>query len=95
MAVSNSAIFAQARRLRMEMLTDYRALQEAEYAAADAATRGNMVNRRGRALDWSSWDVLYGSPGVLAAYASDELKEHLLTHPHTTRTTFEREWVLQ
>lgn len=89
---STSAIYAFAEELRREMITEYGAVREAQYAAAVDATNGNMVNARGKYLGVDSWAV-FESPTLRAAYGSPELLEHLDAHPRTTRTEFEAAWL--
>ena len=91
---STSAIFHYATDLRRAMLAEYRVLQEAEIAAAEEATRGVLVNDRGRALGLDSWGVFFGPPFVVQAYGSPELLEYLRTAPRTTRTAFEAQWLI-
>jgi len=92
---STSAIFAYAARLRIACLREYRVLQEAEYAAAEQATNGVMLNTRGWQRGVDPRDVIYGPPVMLDAYGSEELQEYLRHHPRTTRAAFEREWLDQ
>lgn len=88
-----SAIFTAAAGLAREMLAELDAVRVAEYEAASAATRGHMLSRRGLAAGVDSWTVFLGNRAVLAAYGSDELREHLAAHPRTTRAAFEAEWL--
>ena len=49
--------------------------REASYVAAEEATRGNMVNRKGRARDINPRTLIYARDAEFERYASDELKE--------------------
>jgi hypothetical protein len=49
--------------------------REASYVAAEAATRGNMVNRKGRSRDVNPRTLIYARQDTFDRYASDELKE--------------------
>jgi hypothetical protein len=49
--------------------------REASYVAAEAATRGNMVNRKGRSRDVNPRTLIYARDDTFDRYASDELKE--------------------
>jgi hypothetical protein len=49
--------------------------REASYVAAEEATRGNMVNRKGRARDVNPRTLIYAREDTFERYASDELKE--------------------
>lgn len=89
---STSAIYAFAEELRQDMMAEYGAIREAQYAEAVEATHGHMVNERGRQLGVTSWAVFEG-PHLLAAYGSAELRQHLAAHPRTTRTDFEAAWL--
>lgn len=74
------------------MRAELDAVRLAEYDAASAATRGNLLSRRGLAAGVDSWDVFLGGPNMVRAYGSDELREHLERHPRTTRAAFEAAW---
>ncbi|MEV4887883.1 hypothetical protein AB0K48_00640 [Nonomuraea sp. NPDC055795] len=72
---------ALARRLYGEWI-------EAQFLAAEHATRGVLVNKRGRAQGVDGRSLLHGSPRRAAAYASEELKAWWHTHPRLTLTEF-------
>jgi hypothetical protein len=60
--------------------------REASYVAAEAATRGNMVNRKGRSRDINPRTLIYARDDTFERYASDELKEFYAgTHRPTAR----------
>ena len=66
---------------------DYVAYREARYAAAEHATRGQMVNQAGRrrGVEGSAW--FSGRGGVSTTYASDELRDWLAEHGPTLTAT--------
>ena len=53
---------------------------EASYIAAENATRGNMLNRKGRAHDINPRALITGREADFRRYASDELMEYYQTH---------------
>ncbi len=63
--------------------------REASYVAAENATRGNMVNRKGRARDVNPRTLIYASEATFERYASDELKEFYSTHHRPTARSFQ------
>lgn len=90
---STSTIYEWAEQLRRKMMEEYRLVQEAEYAAAEHATNGVMLNKKHANRYHDTWDVFFAAGPVRTAYASEELLEHLAAHPMTTRTAFEKQWV--
>lgn len=90
---STSTIYAYAETLRRQMLTEFMALEEVELVAAEDATNGIMLNARAKSCGMWVDAVFRGSPSVVAAYASEELKDYLREHPRTTRTKFEKHWL--
>jgi hypothetical protein len=58
--------------------------REASYVAAEEATRGNMVNRKGRARDINPRTLIYAREADFDRYASDELKEFYSTRHRPT-----------
>jgi hypothetical protein len=57
---------------------------ERQWLAGEAATRGNMVNARGRALGISERSLFTGSEDQALRYASPELKNYWQDHPRPT-----------
>lgn len=88
-----SAIMADALAAWRECRDEYSRYLEAAYAEADAATRGNLLNRRGRAAGIASASLFLGPRRRAEAYASDELREWWQTHPRLTYADFERQWI--
>jgi hypothetical protein len=58
--------------------------REASYVAAEAATRGTMVNRKGRSRDVNPRTLIYARDAEFERYASDELKEFYSTRHRPT-----------
>lgn len=57
---------------------------------AEAATRGNLVNKRGRALGIHPDEILTGRQAVFDRYASDEAREYFASTPRPTAAYFRR-----
>lgn len=64
----------------------------AQYEAAEEATRGAMLNARGRARGIDAFSLFMGPEVRALAYASEELIEHWATHPRVTFAMFEKQW---
>ena len=84
-------VFAAAQWSRMD--AEFQILRQAEYDTAVEETSGYLVNARGVAAGWDSWRVFTGSPNIVAAYASEELRDHLAAYPRVRRVDFERSWL--
>jgi hypothetical protein len=61
---------------------------EASYVAAENATRGNMLNRKGRARDINPRALITSREENFRRYASDELMEYYATHHRPTAASF-------
>ena len=61
---------------------------EASYVHAEAATRGNMVNAKGRARGINPRTLITGREAEFRRYASDELMEYYATHHRPTPASF-------
>ncbi|MDR6867882.1 hypothetical protein J2Y69_002490 [Microbacterium resistens] len=72
---------------------EYEVVLIAAYERAVEATRGAMVNRRGRAAGISDWDLFTHNGSYARAYASEELIEHWAQYPRPTFSAFERQMV--
>ncbi len=84
-----SAVFATAIAEWRAIRADYELYLQAAFLAAEEATRGKLLNRRGRRAGVDAYTLFMG-PAVRAyAYASDELIEHWRTHPRVTFEQFE------
>jgi hypothetical protein len=65
----------------------------AQYARAEAATNGRLVNAEGRQRGIDSLSLFMG-PAIRAyRWASEELIEHWDTHSRMTFADFERQWL--
>jgi len=63
-----------------------------QFLAAEAATNGYLLNKRGRALGLDPWTVLWtGSAARAVAYASEELLAFWETWPRVTVTDYRRQ----
>ncbi|TCJ28742.1 hypothetical protein E0W80_04380 [Microbacterium sp. PI-1] len=67
----------------------------AQFVAAEEATRGAMLNARGREKGIDPFSLFMGNETRALAYASEELVEHWETHPRITFAKFERAWQRQ
>lgn len=79
-----AAAIEQWRAVRAEF-EDYRASQ---YAAAEEACRGAMLNARGRHAGRDAYDLFIGNMATAQAYASDELKEWWRNNGRTDFATY-------
>jgi hypothetical protein len=61
---------------------------EASYVAAEDATRGNMVNRKGQARGVNPRTLITGREADFRRYASPELAEYYATHHRPTAASF-------
>ena len=60
-------------------------IKEAAYVSAERATRGNLVNAKGRARGVEPRSLFTGSEERARRYASEELLEHWQAHGRPTR----------
>lgn len=67
----------------------------AQYEAAEEATRGAMLNARGRQKGIDPFTLFMGNERRALAYASEELVEHWASHPRVTFEMFEKQWAAQ
>jgi hypothetical protein len=66
-------------------------VREAGYVAAENATRGSMVNRKGQSRGVNPRTLIYGREAEFERYASDELKEYFTVHHRPTAASFRGE----
>lgn len=86
--------------LRFERaMAEYRECREAYedalysmHNAAEEATRGALLNERGRRAGVSEVSLFMGPRARAYAYASDELREWWRSHPRMTFADFEAQW---
>jgi hypothetical protein len=64
------------------------AIREYSYVAAEADTRGHMLNRRGEALGIDPRSLFTGPASRARKYASAELLEHWQSSPRPTEAMF-------
>lgn len=70
---------------------EYRAYLENEWTRAEAATRGNMLNKRGRANGIDPRALWTAGDRARARYASEELRGYWDAHPVVTYREFASE----
>ena len=75
-----------------ECRAEYDETLYAQYEAAEEATRGAMLNARGRAKSIDPFTLFMGNETRAKAYASEELIEHGDSHPRINSAHFERKW---
>lgn len=88
-----SAIFSAAAALYRQCRREYDVYLDSAYLAAEEATRGAMVNARGRRAGIDPRSLMMGTEARALAYASPELVEYWEDWPRLTYTEFERQWV--
>jgi len=67
---------------------EFRAYLENEWAAAEQATNGYMLNRRGEAADVDPRSLFTGPEARARKYASEELRRYWDQHPRVSRAEF-------
>lgn len=87
-----SPVFSNAINLWRECREAYGLHLEAQYAAADEACAGVLLNKRGIAAGIASESLFLGPRARAEAYASDELREFWQANPRVTFAQFERQW---
>lgn len=70
---------------------EYRLYLESEWVAAESATRGNMLNKRGRARGIDPRSLWTASDATRARYASEELRLYWNDHRIVTKSEFHGE----
>jgi hypothetical protein len=86
-----SAVFAHAAAVRATLRADYEQVRGSAYLAAEEATRGALLNARGKRQGIDAYSLFIGSDVRARAYASDELLEWWASHPRLTFTAYERQ----
>lgn len=87
-----SAIFADAARRYRRCRAEYEHYLDAAYLAAEEATRGAMLNARGRRAGIDPRSLMMGTEKRALAYASPELVEYWGDWPRLTYSAFEEQW---
>lgn len=70
---------------------EHRLIIEADYADAEAATNGVMLNERGRMRGINPYALFTHNRTFFSAYASEELVEWRASHPHLSFEEYERQ----
>jgi hypothetical protein len=86
-----SAVFAHAAALRATLRADFEQVRGSAYLAAEEATRGALLNARGKRAGIDAYSLFIGSGVRANAYASEELREWWAAHPRLTFTEYERQ----
>jgi hypothetical protein len=93
----SSPLFATAVDAYHQARDEWSLLVEAAYLRAEAATRGHLLNRRGREQGIDPRTLFYGSQLRATAYASEELAAHWREHPadRLPWADFEARWAAE
>lgn len=89
------SIISEAFNAWRECRAEYDDTLYAQYEAAEEATRGAMLNARGRQKGVDPFSLFMGNETRALAYASEELVEHWDSHPRITFAKFEKQWQAQ
>lgn len=89
-----SAIFRKAALDYREMRTEFDAVLEAAYRAAEEGSGGAMLNERGRRQGVDAYSLLMGPWRRVEKYGSPELIEWFQSHPRPSVSDYESEWML-
>lgn len=85
---SRAAAQARYKELAFSRKMEREETLEASYLAAERDTRGQMLNRAGRAANVDPRSLFTGRESRARRYASDELLEHWASHPRPTSAMF-------
>lgn len=86
------SIISEAFNAWRECRAEYDNTLYAQFVAAEEATRGAMLNARGREKGIDPFTLFMGNETRALAYASEELVEHWETRPRVTFAKFEKQW---
>lgn len=89
--MSTSPLIRAALDRMAELRQLHRDAVEADYAAAEEATNGAMLNERGRMRGIHPFHLFTHNRTFFSAYASEELVEWRANHPHMSFAEFERQ----
>lgn len=89
------SIVSEAFNAWRECRAEYDDTLYAQFDAAEEATRGAMLNARGRQKGIDPFTLFMGNEARALAYASEELVEHWEAHPRITFAMFEQKWQRQ
>ncbi len=87
--MTTTPLFTGATRLYHDVHAEWADYVEQLFLTAEAATRGHLLNRRGREAGIDPRTLFYVRAARAYAYASDELQAHWLTHPRMPWRTYE------
>jgi hypothetical protein len=88
-----SLAFRHAAHLWASLRADYEDLRNAAYLQAEEATRGALLNARGRRAGIDPYSLFMGNEARAHAYASPELIEWWRDHPRVTFAAYERQMI--
>lgn len=71
------------------MRAEWLLIVESQYASAEAACRGHMLNERGKKARIDPFTLFYGQEARALAYASPELREWWETNPRLPQSKYE------
>lgn len=80
----------RARKRLRSLRSEYEDVAHAQFLAAEAATRGNLLNRKGRMAGVDPQSLFSGPERRAHAYASEELLKFWDRHPRVTVTQYLR-----
>lgn len=86
-----SVIIKAAFERRREVRAEYEDVLWAAYQAAETATNGRLLNRRGEAKGIDPMALFRSNQRFAEAYASEELREWWREHPRPTFAAYERQ----
>lgn len=72
-----------------ELRAEFALVRQAAYDRAAEATRGAMLNERGRRAGIDAFDLFRSNEATAVAYASPELLEHWHRYPRLTFDQYE------
>lgn len=93
LAPTRSAIYTWASAIWKKCRADYEVELEQHYAAAEEATRGALLSKRGLAAGVDSWQLFTSDIRFARAYGSEELFDFWRTTQRLTFARFERQWM--
>lgn len=86
-----SPFIREAFERRAAVREEYEDVFWSQYQAAELATNGRLVNRRGMSAGVDPLQLFRSNAAFRHAYASEELLDFWRDHPHLTFTSYERQ----
>lgn len=86
-----SPFIREALDLRAIVRAEYEEVFWHQYEAAETATNGRLLNRRGLRAGVDPVQLFRSNAGYRQAYASEELVDWWREHPHLTFASYERQ----